>query len=315
MANGSTPQGAPESIPGLLKRNVQRFANAPAYREKEYGIWQTWTWAQAHAETRALALGLLALGLERGDHVAIIGRNRPAHYMSMVAVQMCGAIPVPLYQDAVAEEMAYVLEHSGARFVICGDQEQVDKVVEVQDRIHHIDQVIYTDKRGLRKYDHSAMNWMEDVRAEGKAGHTRFDAELDSRIAALGYDDTCVMLYTSGTTGRPKGVVVPDRGILRLVLQTHYVELSPDDVVLQMAPASFDASTFEIWGALLCGATLAIAPPGRPSLEGIADTLASQRVTVAWLTAPLFHLMVDQGRDDLKSVTWMPCGSSSSSSG
>ena len=102
-----------------------------------------------------MALGLLALGLERGDYVAIIGRNRPALYWSMVAAQMCGAIPVPLYQDAVAEEMAYVLDHCGARFVVCGDQEQVDKVIEVQDSVHHIEQVIYLDKRGMRKYDHT----------------------------------------------------------------------------------------------------------------------------------------------------------------
>lgn len=214
MANTGPSSDATVSIPALLQRNAVKFADFPAYREKEFGIWQSWTWAQVADEVRAMALGLLALGLNRGDHVAIIGRNRPAHYWSMVAVQMCGAIPVPLYQDAVAEEMAYAVEHSGARFVICGDQEQVDKVIEVQDRIHHIDQVVYTDKRGLRKYDHAAMNWMDDVKAEGRAGHTRLDAELDARIAELNYDSTCIMLYTSGTTGKPKGVVLSNRNII-----------------------------------------------------------------------------------------------------
>lgn len=212
------PDGAQDkglsSIPALMARNARALGHRPAYREKEFGIWQSWTWAEAHESTRALAMGLLALGLKKGDFVAVVGRNRPALYWSMVAAQMCGAIPVPLYQDAVAEEMAYVLDHCGARFVICGDQEQVDKVIEVQDRVHHIHQVVYLDKRGMRKYDHSRMNALADVLAEGRAAHHRFEAELDARIGALTYDDPCVMLYTSGTTGKPKGVVLSNRNII-----------------------------------------------------------------------------------------------------
>jgi long-chain acyl-CoA synthetase len=118
LADVTAPPGAPQSVPALLKRNVAQFGSKPAYREKEYGIWQTWTWAETAEEIQSIAHGLLALGVERGDHVAVIGRNRPALYWSMVAAQKVGAIPVPLYQDAVAEEMAYVLEHCGARFVI-----------------------------------------------------------------------------------------------------------------------------------------------------------------------------------------------------
>ncbi|MDO5658524.1 MAG: AMP-binding protein [Paracoccus sp. (in: a-proteobacteria)] len=213
QANAPAEPGL-QSIPALLARNAARYGNRPAYREKEFGIWQSWTWAQAAREVRDLALGLLNLGLAPGDHVAVIGRNRPAHYWSMVAAQMCGAVPVPLYQDAVAEEMVYVLDHCGARFVICGDQEQVDKVLEVGRSVPGIEQIVYTDKRGMRKYDHTRMNALADVQAEGRAAEQRLGPELDRRIAGLTYDDTCVMLYTSGTTGKPKGVVLSNRNII-----------------------------------------------------------------------------------------------------
>ncbi|MGR3249803.1 MAG: AMP-binding protein [Paracoccus sp. (in: a-proteobacteria)] len=220
MTDRQPPSGDLRSVPALLARNVARFGGRPAYREKEYGIWQSWTWAQAADEIRALALGFLALGVKPGDHVAIIGRNRPAHYWGMIAAQMCGAVPVPLYQDAVAEEMAYVLEHCGARFVLCGDQEQVDKVLEVERATGALAQIIYTDKRGMRKYDHSRMNALADVQAEGRAAAQRLGAQLDGLIAGLDYDSTCVMLYTSGTTGKPKGVVLSNRNIIETAKNT-----------------------------------------------------------------------------------------------
>ncbi len=214
LAQDQVASGAFASIPALLARNVKEYGDRPAYREKEFGIWQSWTWAEAAEEIQNLALGLLALGINRGDHVAIIGRNRPAHYWAMVAAQKVGAVPVPLYQDAVVEEMEYVLEHCGARFVVCGDQEQVDKVIEVQDKIQHIEHVLYYDKRGLRKYDHSHLHWYVDIQEEGRVAHARLEDEMAVREAELTYDSTCVMLYTSGTTGRPKGVVLSNRNIV-----------------------------------------------------------------------------------------------------
>ncbi len=240
MTDAANAPGALISIPALLARNVKSFGDKTAYREKEFGIWQSWTWAEAAEEVRAIALGLLNLGVAKGDHVAVIGRNQPKLYMSMVSAQMVGAIPVPLYQDAVAEEMAYVLEHCGARFVVCGDQEQVDKVIEVQETVKGIEQVIYHDKRGMRKYDHAQMNALEDIEAEGRASHQRFDKELDARIAALTYDDTCVMLYTSGTTGRPKGVVLSNRNIIEASKSSsEFDHLRQDEQILAYLPMAW----------------------------------------------------------------------------
>ncbi len=207
-------QGALHSVPALLARNAAQYGNSAAYREKEFGIWQSWTWKEVSDEVKAMAMGFLALGMNRGDYVAVIGRNRPALYWAMVAAQSVGAIPVPLYQDAVAEEMAYVVEHCGARYVICGDQEQVDKIIEVQETVSCVEQILYLDKRGMRKYDHTSMNWLMDVQSEGRAGHQRFSGELKKRTEELTYDSTCVMLYTSGTTGKPKGVVMSNRNII-----------------------------------------------------------------------------------------------------
>lgn len=243
MAQRDLPQNGSErldSIPALLARNVARNGALPAYREKEFGIWQSWTWAQAADEIQALALGFLSLGLARGDYVAVIGRNRPMHYWSMLAAQMCGAIPVPLYQDANADEMAYVLDHCGARFVVCGDQEQVDKVLEAEDRVTCIEQIIYTDKRGMRKYDHTRMNALEDVQAEGRAAHQRLMPELTSRVNALDYDSTCVMLYTSGTTGKPKGVVLSNRNIIETAkASSSFDHLTKHEEVLAYLPMAW----------------------------------------------------------------------------
>jgi long-chain acyl-CoA synthetase len=229
-----------DTIPKLLARNARLYGSRPAYREKEFGIWQSWTWAEAAGEIRALALGLQELGLAPGDKVAIIGRNRPYLYWAMVAAQSCGAVPVPLYQDAVAEEMAYVLEHCGARFVIAGDQEQVDKVIEVQDQIPALEMMVYLDPRGLRKYDHTRLKRYTDVQALGRAAGAEAEKRLDARIAAQGADDICVILYTSGTTGRPKGVVLSNRNIITTSkVSCEFDHLTEKDSVLAYLPMAW----------------------------------------------------------------------------
>lgn len=214
MSKAKLTEAVPQSVPALLARNAARFGTRVAYREKKAGVWHSWTWAEAHREIRALAMGFLSLGVDRGDLVAVIGQNRPAHYWAMVAAQMCGAVPVPLYQDAVADEIALVLEHCGARFVICGDQKQVAKMHEIGRRTAYIQHIIQTDAPGTQGSGHSRLRALADVRAEGYANCCGREAELNRRIAELTYDSICVVLYTSGTTGSPKGVVLSNRNII-----------------------------------------------------------------------------------------------------
>jgi long-chain acyl-CoA synthetase len=244
------------TVPEHLDRNARAFGDAPAYREKAFGIWQEWTWAEARVEIHEMARGLVALGLEIGEHVAVIGRNRPELYMSMVAAQCAGGIPVPLYQDAVGEEIAYVLGHCGAKFVIAGDQEQVDKVLEVQDRLEGLRHVIYLDGRGLRKYDHSAMSSFETLRERGRATDgPDLGAELDRRLAQQTGATTCVMLYTSGTTGKPKGVVLSHDNIV--VTSRNSAEFDglrrTDDVLAYLPMAWVGDFIFSLGQAMVTG--------------------------------------------------------------
>jgi long-chain acyl-CoA synthetase len=161
-------EASDDTFPKLLARNAAERGARPASREKEFGVWQSWTWRDVAEETRALALGLRALGAAPGDKIAIIGSNRPHLYWSMVAAQMVGAVPVPLYADSVAEEMAYVLDHAEARFAIVEDQEQVDKALSIKDRLPNLVHIVYVDKRGLRNYDHTTLHYYADVQADGR---------------------------------------------------------------------------------------------------------------------------------------------------
>ncbi len=203
-----------DTFPKLLLANARERGGRYAYRYKEYGIWQSWTWAETAEQIRALALGLTKLGLEPGDSLAIVGNNRPHFYWSMVAAQMAGATPVPVYQDSVAEEMQFVLDHAGVTFAVVENQEQVDKLLSVQDRLPALRHIVYCDPRGLRNYDHSAMHPLEEVQKIGREAEAELSAELEKRVAAGKGSDPCVILYTSGTTGRPKGVVLTHDNIL-----------------------------------------------------------------------------------------------------
>ena len=203
-----------DTFPKLLQSHVKLRPDQDAIREKALGIWQSWTWAEAATEIRALACGLASLGLKRGDKLAIIGDNRPRLYWGMTAAQALGAVPVPLYQDSVADEMAYVLDNADVKIALVEDQEQVDKMLEVMDRCPKIEHIIYDDTRGLRHYEQDFLHDYEKIQQAGvEFDHDQPDY-YDREVAAGSGDEISIMLYTSGTTGHPKGVMLSNDNVI-----------------------------------------------------------------------------------------------------
>ncbi len=229
-----------DTFPKLLLDRAKRFGSRSAIREKDYGIWQTWNWRRVEAEVRALACGLAARGFTRGDKLAIIGDNRPRLYWGIAAAQALGGIPVPAYQDAVADEMQYVLEHAGVKFVLVEDQEQVDKVLEIQDRCPSLKEIIFDDARGLRNYDRTHLHDFEDIQQAGREFDQKNADFFEQQIAQGHGGDVAIILYTSGTTGRPKGVVLTyDNVLITARNGASFDNLTADEEVLAYLPMAW----------------------------------------------------------------------------
>jgi long-chain acyl-CoA synthetase len=205
-----------DTFPKLLIHNARVRGHRPALRHKDLGIWQTWTWMEVLDEVRALSVGLQLLGLKRGDKLAIVGGNRPRLYWAMCAAQALGAVPVPLYADSVAEEMAYVLDHAEVTVAVVQDQEQVDKLLSISDRVPTLAHIVYDETRGLRDYDHSRLTSLDEVQKRGRKELSEIwrQKQWDEEVAKGKGGDLAIILYTSGTTGRPKGVMLSHDNVL-----------------------------------------------------------------------------------------------------
>jgi long-chain acyl-CoA synthetase len=232
-----------DTFPKLLIRNARLFGGRPALRHKDLGIWQTWTWSELLDLVRAYAVGLHRLGLRRGDAIAILGSNRPKLYASVMAAQTLGAIPVPVYADAVANELAYVLAHADVVFAAVEDQEQVDKILSVAEQVPHLKTIVYDESKGLRDYDRTSLRQIDEVIADGRAALAAdqgLGAWLDAEIAAGTGADTSIILYTSGTTGQSKGVVLSARGCIAAARDTvAFDRLTEKDEALAYLPIAW----------------------------------------------------------------------------
>jgi long-chain acyl-CoA synthetase len=228
------------TFPQLLLAHAARRPDAPAMREKEYGIWQTTSWGGMAALVEAIACGLHQAGLQRGEHLVVIGANRPRLYATMLAAQALGAIPVPLYQDAVAGECVFPINNAEVRFAVVEDQEQVDKMLEIQPQCPQLTNIYYDDPRGLRNYDHMGLGGLEELVGAGQAFAKAHPDFFRDEIAKAQPDDVAAMFFTSGTTGNPKGVVHTHNTLInRADVGARFDRLTEQDEVLAYLPPAW----------------------------------------------------------------------------
>ncbi len=254
----AAPPDTLDTFPRLLLEHARVRGGRTAMREKDLGIWQSWTWSEAAAETRAMAAGLAELGFKRGDHLAIIGDNRPRLYWAMCAAQMLGGIAVPLYQDAVAQEMVFALEDAEIRIAIVEDQEQVDKLLEICAQCPALEHILYDAPRGMRHYTQTAVQSLDEVMAMGRIHNQNQPDRIEDEIALGRPEDVGIMLYTSGTTGKPKGVCLTHAAMMAAARGgCAFDRLGPDDEILSYLPMAWVGDNlFSYSQALYAGFTV-----------------------------------------------------------
>ena len=243
------------TFPKLLLQHAAERPDAPALREKEYGIWQTHTWADLVRLVEQIAAGLHQAGLQRHEHLVVIGANRPRLYATMLAAQSLGAIPVPLYQDAVAAECIFPLNNADVRFCLVEDQEQVDKLLEIREQCPRISHIYYDDPRGLRKYTEEGLSSLDALIESGKAFAASQPGWFPAEVAKAQPGDVAAMFFTSGTTGNPKGVVHTHSTLLdRASAGAEFDKLTgSEEVLAYLPPAWIGQNIFSYAQWLACG--------------------------------------------------------------
>jgi long-chain acyl-CoA synthetase len=287
MSTASSP-GAANTFPRLLLGHARTRPAKTAIREKDLGIWQSWTWAQAADEVRALALGLSALGFKRGENLAIIGDNRPQLYWAMAAAQCLGGVPVPLYQDSVANEMIYILDDADISIAVVEDQEQVDKLLEIRDRLPKLRTIIYEDPRGMLNYAQPFLHLYAQIQERGRGVHREQPGMFDREVAQGADSDVSIMLYTSGTTGKPKGVCQTHAALIAAARGAcEFDHLDANDEVLSYLPMAW-VDMREI------GPTYYFAPPR--VFENILTQVTIRMEDAARIKRALFHYFLGVAR-------------------
>jgi long-chain acyl-CoA synthetase len=236
----ATIEAGLDTFPRLVRANAERRPHKIAIREKDLGIWQAYTWRDYFERARRIALGLASLGFARGDKTAIIGDNRPELYWAVAATQALGGVPVPLYQDSIEKELAYIVDHAEARFAVVEDQEQVDKLLHIRAQCPTLEFIVYDDARGLRAYSDPCLLSLAELEERGEKFALGQPGYFDAELAAGGPDDVAIICYTSGTTGSPKGTMLTHRNMI--VMGRNAIEregLREDEEVLAYLPMAW----------------------------------------------------------------------------
>ena len=243
------------TFPQLLLQHASQRPTAAAMREKEYGIWQSLSWSDQAAKVEHLAAGLHQAGLKKGEHMVVVGANRPRLYATMLAVQSLGAVPVPLYQDAAALECIFPVNNADVRFAFAEDQEQVDKLLEIRDKCPQLTHIYFDDSRGLRSYDEPGLAALDELLAAGKVHAQAHPGFLKDAVAQIKPTDVGAMFFTSGTTGNPKGVVHTHDSLLnRARAGADFDHLtSAEEVLAYMPVAWIGQNIFSYAQWLACG--------------------------------------------------------------
>ena len=301
------------TFPRLLLQHAAERPDAPAMREKEYGIWQAHSWGALATMVEHIACGLHRAGLQRGEHMVVIGANRPRLYATMLAAQSLGAIAVPLYQDAVGAECVFPITNAEVRFAMVEDQEQVDKLLEIRAQCPLLDHIIFDDPRGLRNYEEPGLVALDALMADGQtlAGQQPdfFRVEVDKVLP----DDVAAMFFTSGTTGNPKGVVHTHNTLLdRAQAGAEFDKLSANEEVLAYLPPAWIGQNIFSYAQWLCcgyvvncpenastvtidlkevGPTYYFAPPR--VFEGLLTSVMIRMEDAGVIKRSMFHFFMD----------------------
>src|SRR4026207_2243416 len=238
-----------DPFPKLAIRNAQRLAGKVAIREKDLGIWQSYTWSEYLEQARLIALGLAALGFTRGDKTAVVGDNRPQLCWAMRAPRALGGIPVPLYHDSIEREMQYIVEHAEARFAVVEDQEPGDKLLHGRQHCPVLEWIIYDDPRGLRHYKDARLLSLEELQERGRKFMQDNPDYFDQEVARGSAEDTAGIAYTSGTTGQPQGAMLSHGNLIETA--RHAVEregLGSSEEVMAYLPMAWIGDPMSSFG-------------------------------------------------------------------